>query len=100
MYNEALTSLKAQIFPADIADCAGLKTQFKQHLDTALDGVIASDYVEDCLFQIEEALERLCQSDDNNLDLRTYLLGAIEALRDELHLCDVNVDVRQAAIGF
>lgn len=100
MYNDALNSLKTQIFPADIADLAGLKTHFKQHLDAALDGVIANIYVEDCLFQIDEALERLCQSDDKSLDLRTYLLGAIEALRDELHLCDVNVDVRQAAVGF
>jgi hypothetical protein len=27
-------------------------------------------------------------------------LGAIEALRDELHLCDIEPDVRQSAVGF
>jgi hypothetical protein len=27
-------------------------------------------------------------------------LGAIEALRDELHLCDVDTDLRQTAVGF
>lgn len=100
MYNEALNHLKTQVFPADIGDCDRLKTHFRQHLETAVTSVDANDYVEDCLFQIDEALDRLCASHGESLEVRNYLLGAIEALRDELHLCDVNVDVRQVVVGF
>lgn len=100
MYNDTLNHLKTQIFPSDIGDCDRLKTHFKQHLETAVRSVDANDYVEDCLFQIDEALERLCESRGESLEVRNYLLGAIEALRDELHLCDVNMDVRQVVVGF
>jgi hypothetical protein len=61
---------------------------------------VPTDYVEDCLFQIDEALERLCTSPQESLTLQVYLLGAIEALRDELHLCEVDMDIPQAAVGF
>jgi len=99
MYHDTLNHLKTQIFPADIDDCDRLKSNFRQHLQTAVSSVDANDYVEDCLFQIDEALERLCESRGDSLEVRNYLLGAIEALRDELQLCDVNVDVRQVVVG-
>lgn len=100
MFNDALNQLKTQVFPAMIGDCDRLKTQFRQYLESAISSVEANDYVEDCLFQIDEALERLCESHGESLEIRNYLLGAIEALRDELQLCNVNVDVRQAVVGF
>jgi hypothetical protein len=100
MYNDTLNLLKTQIFLAQVGDSVRLKTHFRQQIDLAVSGVHANDYVEDCLFQIDEALERLCERNGESLDLRNYLLGAIEALRDELHLCDVNMDVRQAVVGF
>ena len=100
MYNETLDTLKSQILPAQLGDCTRMKGLFKQHLETALDAVDANEYVEDCLFQIDEALERLCESRGECLEIRNYLLGAIEALRDELHLCDVDVNVRQVVRGF
>jgi hypothetical protein len=100
MYNDTLNHLRTQVFPADIRDCDRLKTHFRQHLETAVSLVESNDYVEDCLFQIDEALERLCESHGESLDIRNYLLGAIEALRDELHLCQVQMNVRQTAVGY
>ncbi len=100
MYHDTLNHLKTQVYPSAIGDCDRLKKHFKQQLDTAVSCVDSNDYVEDCLFQIDEALDRLCESHGESLEIRNYLLGAIEALRDELQLCDVNVDVRQVVVGF
>ena len=100
MYNDTLNHLKTEILPTEIRDCDRLKIQFQQHLQMAVSFVVANDYVEDCLFQIDEALDRFCQSRGENLEDRIFLLGAIEALRDELHLCHVDADIRQTASGF
>jgi hypothetical protein len=56
--------------------------------------------VEDCLFQIRDAVERVVTGATDHWTVRAYLLGAIEALRDELHLCDIDTNVRQTAVGF
>lgn len=100
MYNDALNDLKADILAAPSEDRVHLKSLFDQHLERALACVVTSDYVEDCLFQIEEALGLFCTNAVESPNVRTYLLGAIEALRDELHLCDVEVDARKVAVGF
>lgn len=100
MYHDALNHLKTQIYASAIGDCHRLQSLFTQYLETAVHCVETNDYIEDCLFQIDEALKRLCESHSESLEIRTYLLGAIEALRDELQLCDVNVDVREVITGF
>jgi hypothetical protein len=100
MYNDALNRLKTNILSAHHIDGPRLRTLVDQHLEDILQSVVPTDYVEDCLFQIDEALERLCASPQESLTLQVYLLGAIEALRDELHLCEVDMDVPQAAVGF
>jgi hypothetical protein len=99
MHDDALNSLKTYILPGQIYEAAHLKTIFDLHLGRALACVISNDYVDDCLFQIDEALAALASSPARASETREYLLGAIEALRDELQLCDVHVEVRQAAFG-
>ncbi|MFN3503395.1 MAG: hypothetical protein ACK4ZJ_14145, partial [Allorhizobium sp.] len=89
MYNDALNYLKTQILSAQVGDAADIRSLIKQRLDQALTSVDTNDYVEDCLFQITEALEQLDTGSTDPVKLRDYLLGAIEALRDELHLCDI-----------
>ena len=100
MYNDALNYLKTQILSAQVGDAADIRSLIKQRLDQALTSVHTNDYVEDCLFHITEALEQLDTGSTDPVKLRDYLLGAIEALRDELHLCDIEPDVRQSAVGF
>ncbi len=100
MYNDALNCLKTDILSAQHIDGARLRTFFDQHLERILKIVVPTDYVEDCLFQIDEALKKLCTNPQESLSIQVYLLGAIEALRDELHLCEIDVDLRQAAVGF
>ena len=100
MYNDVLNYLKTQILCTKVGDTAGLRDLIEQRLDQALSSIHSNDYVEDCLFQITEALERLDTGSTDQVKLRDYLLGAIEALRDELHLCDIEADIRQAAVGF
>lgn len=100
MYNDSLNYLKTQILSAQVGDAAGIRGLIKQRLDQALTSVHTNDYVEDCLFQITEALEQLDTGSTDPAKLRDYLLGAIEALRDELHLCDIEPDVRQSAVSF
>ncbi len=100
MYNDALNYLKTQILCAKVEDVLGFRSLVEQRLDQALTSVHTNDYVEDCLFQITEALEQLDTGSTDPVKLRNYLLGAIEALRDELHLCDIEPEVRQSAVGF
>ncbi len=100
MFNDALNQLKTELISAQSSDADRLKGLFDQRIDQALSGIEPSSYVEDCLFQITEALEALQARPTDHLKLRIYLLGAIEALRDELHLCDVDTDLRQTAVGF
>jgi hypothetical protein len=99
MYNEALNCLKADVVAAPDEDGAYLRSIFDQHLERALQFVVTTDYVEDCLFQIDEAISQWCAEPNGAPAIRAYLLGAIEALRDELHLCDVEMNVRQSAVG-
>ncbi|MBC2773865.1 hypothetical protein H6M51_13450 [Rhizobium sp. AQ_MP] len=100
MYHDALNQLKADLLAAEIGDVQQLRSLFDRRLQQALATVEHNTYVEDCLFQIAEALEALQARPDEHLRLRLYLLGAIEALRDELDLCDVDMDLRQTAVGF
>lgn len=100
MDDQALNQLKTDLLAAKPGDVQRLKSLFDHRLAQALATVIPSGYVEDCLFQIAEALERIEANPSDELKLRSYLLGAIEALRDELHLCDVDMDLRQTAVGF
>lgn len=96
MYNDALNQLKTELLSAQMDDVSRLKALFDKRLNQALLDIHLSGYVEDCLFQITEALEELQDRPTERLKIRHYLLGAIEALRDELHLCDVETDVRKA----
>ena len=100
MYNDALNYLKTQILCAEIEDDVDFRSLVEQRLDQALASIHTNDYVEDCLFQITQALEQLDTGSTDPVKLRNYLLGAIEALRDELHLCDIEADVRHSAVGF
>lgn len=100
MYNDALNYLKTQILCAEVEDAVGFRGLVEQRLDQALTSIHTNDYVEDCLFQITEALGQFDTGSTDPVKLRNYLLGAIEALRDELHLCDIEPDVRQSAVGF
>ncbi len=100
MYNDVLNGLKTQLLSTEIDDGSRLHALFERRLQQALLDIRTNDYVEDCLFQIEEALEQVAAGVSDAQTIRDYLLGAIEALRDELHLCDVDTDVRQAAVGF
>lgn len=100
MYNDALNHLKTDLLSARAEDMARLSVLFDQRLAQALQAVRPNEYVDDCLFQITEALEALHARPLDHLKLRAYLLGAIEALRDELHLCDIDTNVRQTAVGF
>ena len=80
--SDALTSPPACCIQGgyDFADGPRLRTLVNQHLEDILQSVVPTDYVEDCLFQIDEALERLCTSPQESLTLQVYLLGAIEEL--------------------
>lgn len=99
MHDDALNSLKTSILSGQVEDAAHLKRIFDLYLGRALECVVPNDYVDDCLFQIDEALAALSASPARASEIKTYLLGAIEALRDELQLCDVHVEIRQAAFG-
>jgi hypothetical protein len=100
MYNDALNHLKTDLLSAQIEEVTRFRGLFEQRLRQALLNIEPNGYVEDCLFQIREALEELQARPADLLKLRIYLLGAIEALRDELHLCDVQTDLGQTAVGF
>jgi len=100
MYNDVLNGLKTQLLSTDIEDGSRLRALFERRLQQALLDITTNDYVEDCLYQIEEALQQLAAGASDSGAIRDYLLGAIEALRDELHLCDVDTDIRQTAVGF
>lgn len=100
MHNDVLNQLKSRILAVAQREPSSIEAAVNSHLDQALRFVHANDYVEDCLFQISEALAALSRDAAKAEDVVTYLLGAIEALRDELNLCDVDMDIRQAAVGF
>jgi len=97
MHDEPLNCLKTYML--HIEDAAHLRTLFDLYVGRAIAYVVTNDYVDDCLFQIDEALAELSEDPAKASEIRDYLLGAIEALRDELHLCDFHVEVRQAAFG-
>jgi len=97
MHDEPLNSLKSHML--HVEDGALLGTLFDLYVGRAITYVVTNDYVDDCLFQIDEALAELSEDPTRMSEIRLYLLGAIEALRDELHLCDVHMEVRQAAFG-
>lgn len=100
MENQALNQLKTDLLAVKPGDVTRLKSLFDRRLAQALATVVASSYVEDCLFQIADALEKIEANPTDDLKLRSYLLGAIEALRDEIDLCDAELDLRQTAVGF
>ncbi len=100
MYNEELNSLKTQLLSMETSDLSQLLPLVEQRLHLVLLDICVNDYVEDCLFQIRDAVERVVTGATDHWTVRAYLLGAIEALRDELHLCDIDTNVRQTAVGF
>lgn len=59
---------------------------FHHHLTIATQEARGNHYVEDCVDLVHEALERLFANEGEADAARAHLLGAIEALRDELAL--------------
>jgi hypothetical protein len=100
MHNTALNQLRTKVASMDIAAPLAFRAAVNDLIDKAIDGIEGNGYVDDCLFQIEDALTRLSSQPEKGPHIRDYLLGAIEALRDELRLCEMEAQSQPKAVGF
>lgn len=100
MHNEALNQLRIKVSSMAMDQTSCLKATVDELIDKAIYGINGNDYVEDCLIQIDEAVARLDSEPENAPQIRDYLLGAIEALRDELRLCEAETYDQPKAVGF
>lgn len=100
MHNEALNQLRIKVSSMAMDQTSCMKATVDELIDKAIYGIKGNDYVEDCLLQIDDAVARLDSQPENAPQIRDYLLGAIEALRDELQLCELETHNQAKVVGF
>lgn len=100
MFNQSLDRLATLITGPSPAPRAEFESLLRRHLDEAVGSVVSNDYVEDCLDLITPSLDRLFAANDSERNIaRLHILGAIEALRDELALCEQQIMPSLRAAG-
>ncbi|THV25355.1 hypothetical protein [Peteryoungia ipomoeae] len=90
MANSALDTISELVRSFQIGSRQLFERAFHHHLTIATEAARGNHYVDDCVDLVHEALDRLFADDSEADAARAHLLGAIEALRDELCLSSAN----------
>ncbi|KPF41771.1 hypothetical protein [Rhizobium sp. AAP43] len=99
MFDPYIDSLSKLVMSAERVSRAQFDASFQHALAEALSPVVTNDYVDDCIELITLAVDDLFAADTAQDVARNHILCGIEALRDELALCERKDMPRRLAAG-